>query len=95
MLVSIIFYVIFGIFTVTFLKGTYYHCEYEEIEHEIEIDHHDIVTKYDCLNWGGEWMNEHFNFDNIGNAILLLYSISTVDWNNAMMKAVSATGIDS
>jgi hypothetical protein len=33
------------------------------------------------------------NFDNVLNAMLLLYSISTVDWNNKMSAAVDATGI--
>ena len=26
----------------------------------------------DCLNYGGDWVNYHFNFDSMGNALLSL-----------------------
>lgn len=41
-----------------------------------------IETKWDCLNYGGEWVNRYLNFDNVFNAMVILYSISTVNWNN-------------
>lgn len=41
-----------------------------------------IITKWDCLNNGGEWVNNNLNFDNVFNAMMLLYSISTSSWND-------------
>ena len=31
------------------------------------------MTQEDCLNYGGDWVAYHFNFDNIGDALLSLF----------------------
>lgn len=60
LLVAMIFYLIFGIFCVNFLKGKYYHCytEHTEENETYEIDLNTIITKWDCINAGGEWINK-------------------------------------
>ena len=68
-----------------------YSCHSHHIEPEINIL--TITTIYDCINIGGEWINEVMNFDNAAKAMELLYSINTVSWNTRMLNAIDATGI--
>lgn len=42
-----------------------------------------IITKWDCINYGGEWSNRDYNFDNIGNSMITLFGImSSEGWND-------------
>lgn len=53
-----------------------------------------IDTKYDCINFGGQWINKYINFDDIPNALLALYTMSTTEgWVIFMNDAVDARGI--
>jgi hypothetical protein len=56
-LVTLIFYLIFGIFCVTFVKGQYFSCYTKHLSQLNGINLNDIITKLDCINQGGEWMN--------------------------------------
>ena len=62
---------IFGIVGVNLLKGKSFYCNSDNIAgmspYEIESL---IVTKLDCLNYGGTWMRYHHHFDNIKNAMM-------------------------
>lgn len=89
-LLTLIFYVIFGVFCVTFKKGQFFFCYEEQLEKEVE----GIETKYDCLNNGGEWVNSFNNFDNLLKAFEMLFCMSLVDWINQMFTVVDAKGID-
>jgi voltage-dependent calcium channel T type alpha-1H len=43
----------------------------------------------------GRWVNPAFNFDNVINAIVTLFSISTTElWVNTMYSGVAAVGVD-
>ena len=53
------------------------------------------MHKWDCLNGGGEWVNEFYNFDNISNAILTLFMMSTTaGWTDTMIGSITSTEID-
>ena len=55
----------------------------------------EIVTKWDCLNSGGEWSKREASFDNILYAIKTLFQMSsTSGWTDVMFTAVAATDID-
>jgi len=47
-------------------KGMMYHCEGADIS--------DVDTKIDCINkgLGYYWVNQKYNFDNLGQVILIL-----------------------
>lgn len=50
-----------------------------------------IETQQDCLNYGGEWINRDFNFDNIGISMISLVSMqSTECWVDIMWQMVDA-----
>ena len=57
---------IFAILGINFYKGLYYQCKMTNIP----ISYQDRVYDYwDCLDYGGEWVNADNNFDNFVNAI--------------------------
>jgi hypothetical protein len=38
-----------------------------------------INNKWDCINFGGEWMQRDFNFDDFWSSFLTLVSIQTLE----------------
>ena len=55
----------------------------------------DMKSRQDCLNFGGIWKNQDFNFDNIGNTLLALISMITKEgWMTFMNNAVDSTTVD-
>ncbi|CAD8071678.1 unnamed protein product [Paramecium sonneborni] len=83
-LVCLIFFLLFGIFGVTQFKGSYYYCDIYEVNDKLE-----------CLDNGGSWTNKKFNFDNVLNAMITLFVISTTEgWINLMSDGIDSRGID-
>ena len=64
-IISLLFFLIFGIIAVNYFKGTYYYCETSSA---LEMD-----TKWDCINAGGTWMHTFWKFDDVMDAILTLF----------------------
>jgi len=49
----------------------------------------------DCLDNGGLWMNSHFHFDNLGQAILTLFYVTALDgWVTIMYQTTAGKGFD-
>ena len=54
-----------------------------------------MLHKWGCLNSGGEWINAFYNFDDIPNAILTLFVMSTTaGWTDVMIGSITSTEID-
>ena len=52
------------------------------------------MTKWDCMDYGGEWINKEGNFDNVINAMLTMFGMmSTEGWLEVMWDAVDSTEI--
>ena len=71
-------------------KGVFYHCEGPDA---------DIVkNKTQCLELSGngnKWVNHKYNFDNLGQALMSLFVLSSKDgWVNIMYSGLDAVGID-
>jgi hypothetical protein len=70
MVIVLLVMFIFGIIGVNLLKGKSNYCDSSNMTgltlNDIERL---IVTKDDCLNYGGVWKIYHHNFDNIGSAM--------------------------
>jgi hypothetical protein len=48
----------------------------------------------DCKTEGGEWVNQTSNFDNILNAMVLLFEIITKEgWMDVMYNGIDSTGV--
>ena len=58
-IVTLLFFLIFGILGITYFKGTFYNCHSGEVLPENILSDFSslIVTKWDCLNYGGAWLN--------------------------------------
>ncbi len=93
-IIQFMFLTIFGIIGISFFKGEFFHCHLYEQNPENEDALVNVITVFDCLNEGGEWLNSDFNFDNIVNAVLTLFSISTTEgWVDTMHSAMSMVDI--
>ncbi|KRX07619.1 hypothetical protein PPERSA_11168 [Pseudocohnilembus persalinus] len=90
--VCLIFYLLFGIFGTNYFKGTFYYCNMKHIPFYLQDN---ILTKQDCFDYGGDWINNDYNFDSITNSMISLFVISTTEgWVDMMWNGADAVGID-
>ncbi|XP_075755908.1 voltage-dependent T-type calcium channel subunit alpha-1H isoform X3 [Pelodiscus sinensis] len=86
-LICCAFFIIFGILGVQLFKGKFYYCE--------GPDTRNISTKADCTNAHYRWVRQKYNFDNLGQALMSLFVLSSKDgWVNIMYNGLDAVGID-
>ena len=91
MLVTFLFYIVFGIIGVIFFKGIMYTCNDPSIK-LIEDCKGTFIDQYGNQA-SRSWEGSPYNFDNIGNGILTLFSISTLEaWPIFMYAAVDGVG---
>lgn len=93
LVISLLFYILFGIFATNYFKGTFYYCVTDNISSILDI--RQITTKWDCLNVGGDWINQVTTFDNILVSMMSLFILSSTEgWADIMYRGVDATEID-
>ncbi|XP_019368245.1 PREDICTED: voltage-dependent T-type calcium channel subunit alpha-1H isoform X4 [Gavialis gangeticus] len=86
-LICCAFFIIFGILGVQLFKGKFYSCEGSDTKN--------ITTKADCTNAHFKWVRRKYNFDNLGQALMSLFVLSSKDgWVNIMYDGLDAVGID-
>lgn len=84
-LISVFIYFIlnllfFGIISMKYFKNSFYYC-YGLDEGTLSF----VKTKWDCLDYGGDWLNQDVNFDNIISSISALFQMSTTEgWMKIM-----------
>ena len=89
MLISILFLMLFGIQSVGLFKGRLFYCDSATVP---EYAREAIKTKWDCIDYGGEWVNHEGNFDDVITAMTTLFGMmSTEGWLNVMWNTVDAT----
>jgi hypothetical protein len=76
LLISSLFFFVFGIIGVNFLKGLFYFCETSKISELTGFNEDKLDHKWDCINYGGEWLGYSFNFDDIENSFIEMVLIS-------------------
>ena len=96
--ISLLFFMIFGIVGVNYFKGHFNYCSLDATpwpeDHKLGPQGQ-LFYKWDCLNEGGEWKLKFSNFDNILNSMMTLFHISTLsDWWVIMYDGMSITDID-
>ena len=83
-----LYILIFGVISVSQLKGKFYYCE--EAQGELPVE-----NKWDCFNAGGLWLNQIYQFDDIPNAIITLFVMATTaGWQDVLINACTSTEID-
>jgi len=92
LIICLLFFLLFGIFGVNFFKGTFFHCDMTNVPHRFQKV---IETSYDCMNYGGDWVNREENFDNSLSAMLTLFIMCTTEgWVDIMWSGVDSKGIN-
>ena len=92
LVISALFLMLFSILATNLYKGLFFRCYMENIPKEYQDK---IVDKFDCVNYGGEWLNNDRNFDNVFMAELTLFSVMTTEgWLDVMWNAVDSTKVD-
>jgi voltage-dependent calcium channel T type alpha-1G len=87
--IMLIFFLIFGVIGVSQFKGKFYGCS-EDIKVGLNIEH-----KWDCLNSGGIWDTQVYTFDDIPNAMITLFVMSTTaGWQDVLVNSITSTDID-
>jgi hypothetical protein len=91
LVISLLFFLLFGILGVNYFKGAFFYCHKDNVVEELS----DIIeVSQDCLNSGGEWHNRNQNFDSVADAMLTLFEMSTTEgWINIMWYGVDSRGI--
>lgn len=93
LVIALLFYVLFAIFATTYFKGRFFSCLTDNIE-DI-VDPSEIISKWDCLNVGGDWINSVLNFDNVLQSLASLFVLSSTEgWGDIMYQGVDAVDID-
>ncbi|CAI5454353.1 unnamed protein product [Caenorhabditis angaria] len=87
-LICCTFFIIFGILGVQLFKGMMYHC--------VGPDVSDIKNRTHCLSDPhNKWVNHRYNFDNLGQALMSLFVLSSKDgWVSIMYQGIDAVGVD-
>ena len=53
-----------------------------------------IVTKEECRRYNGTWANQQYNFDNIGQALVVVFVASTADnWQDTMYNGIDTVDV--
>ena len=92
LIVNAIFFLVFGIFGVNYLKGMLFSCNLNNVDNSLQ---NLIVTKTDCMDYGGDWVNADTQYDNIFMAFVTLFQVATLNgWTSLMFQAVDAVGIN-
>uniref|UniRef100_A0A8C4SBJ3 Voltage-dependent T-type calcium channel subunit alpha-1H n=1 Tax=Erpetoichthys calabaricus TaxID=27687 RepID=A0A8C4SBJ3_ERPCA len=86
-LICCAFFIIFGILGVQLFKGKFYYCE--------GIDTKNVTNKSDCQHMKYRWIRRKYNFDNLGQALMSLFVLSSKDgWVNIMYDGLDAVAVD-
>lgn len=72
-LVVLFFMYIFAIMLTTIFSGTSKSCYLEQAQLSSLQKEKLIKTKWDCLNYGGEWQNDDVHFDNLLQSLVLIF----------------------
>ncbi|KAL3103108.1 hypothetical protein niasHS_002294 [Heterodera schachtii] len=87
-LICCTFFIIFGILGVQLFKGMMFHC--------VGPDLSNVSTRADCLAVPrNRWVNQRYNFDNLGQALMSLFVLSSKDgWVSIMYQGIDAVAVD-
>ena len=84
--VIVLFFVfLFAVLQTTLFSGSFSACSTEHLQLNQKQMQENINTMWDCINYGGEWIQPDLNFDTTMNSLLTLLTIqSTEGWIDVM-----------
>jgi voltage-dependent calcium channel L type alpha-1D len=76
LLIVVFFIFLMAILGTTLFAGKFYSCHIDDaIDYSPTFIRDTIFNKWDCLNYGGEWVNPDLNFDSTGISLLTLFTV--------------------
>ncbi|KAL4468536.1 hypothetical protein ABPG74_005039 [Tetrahymena malaccensis] len=92
---AILFLLISGALTTKLLKGSMHHCYIGNDSDGENVQTPEILTKHDCLDFGGDWIDSQYNFNNIINSLQILFMVqSSEGWIHIMFSVYDSTSPD-
>ena len=89
--ITILLLMLFGIQGVNFFAGKMFYCNVAKMP---EATKKKINSQWDCYDYGGEWLRFSANFDDVGQAMLTMFTMMTNEgWTEVMWQTVDATEI--
>ena len=76
LLISFFYFIIFGTLGINLFKGLFQYCELKEIKNLPGFSEDYLTDKWDCINFGGDYLMRDSTFDHIGHALSALFHIS-------------------
>jgi len=86
--ISVLVILLFAILGTTFYKGLFFSCHMDNIPEHLQGE---VFTMWECMDYGGEWINSPDNFDNVfASMITFFIALTTEGWVGIMWNAVDA-----
>lgn len=86
-IISGLFFLIFGIIAVSYFKGRFYYCLQSELGFEVI---NEVKNKWECLDNGGDWRYRIAKFDNIAQSMSALFVMgNAVGWAEIMYNGMA------
>jgi len=93
LLIVMFFIFMMAILCTTLFSGQFWYCSVDHLALDDFAQRDGIITRYDCLLYGGEWANPDFQFDNTIESMITLVSIqSTEGWVDTMWYMIDVMG---
>lgn len=84
--IVLIIWLMFAIYGMNTFMGMFFYCSEEPYKHN---------TKWVCEDNGGKWLKHDSNFDDIGQAMMTLFVIASLEgWPDIMYQAIDVTKRD-
>ncbi|PIK39622.1 putative voltage-dependent T-type calcium channel subunit alpha-1H isoform X5 [Apostichopus japonicus] len=81
------FFIIFGILGIQLFKGKFFYCSGLDVKH--------VKNRTQCEDMKADWVNQQYNFDNLGQALMALFVLASKDgWVDIMYNGIDAVDID-
>lgn len=88
-LISFLVLLMFSVLGVTFFNGLFYTCHFENVP---EVLRKGVITKWECIDSGGEWFTRPDNFDDVFSAMMTLFTaVTTEGWVSIMWSGVDSS----
>jgi hypothetical protein len=89
MVISLLFFMLFGIFGTNYFKGVFFLCI--AVEGSMVEDILDTINdRWECLDNGGDWINKDASFDNVIESMITLFEMATTEgWIDVMLVIMS------
>ena len=89
---SMFFILIFDIIGVTYFRGKFNRCDFLNVPKSHQIL---VKTKWDCMDYGGDWITPYPNLNNIFSGYVLFFEMMTTEnWTKYLYLGIDAININ-